>query len=74
MFGQYSVIYIMPIPKVKNKEKRSDYVGRCVSEISSEYENNKQAVAICYNSFKEAKASAEGVVELGEDEMLILKD
>lgn len=64
----------MPIPKVKNKEKRSDYIGRCVSAISSEYDNNKQAVAICYNSFKEAKASADGVVEIGEDEMLLLKE
>jgi len=64
----------MPIPKVKNKEKRSEYVGRCVSAISSEYENNKQAVAICYNSFKEAKAAANGVVELGDDEMLLMKE
>jgi hypothetical protein len=64
----------MPIPKPRSKEKRSDFIGRCVSQISSEYKDNKQAVAICYNQFKEAKASADGVVDLEDDEMLILKD
>lgn len=64
----------MPIPKPRNKEKRSDFVSRCVSQIGKEYKDNKQAVAICYNQFQESKASADGVVELGEDEMLILKD
>jgi len=64
----------MPIPKPKNKEKRSEFVSRCVSQISSEYKDNKQAVAICYNQFKESKASADGVVDLENDEMLILKD
>ncbi len=64
----------MPIPKPKSKEKRSDFVSRCVSQISSEYKDNKQAVAICYSTFEQAKASAEGVVDLGnEDQMLILK-
>lgn len=64
----------MPIPKPRSKEKRSDFVSRCVSQISSEYKDNKQAVAICYNQFKESKASADGVVDLENDEMLILKD
>lgn len=64
----------MPIPKPKNKEKKSDFVSRCVSKISSEYKDNKQAVAICYNQFEESKASADGVVDLENDEMLILKD
>lgn len=61
----------MPIPKPKSKEKKSEFVSRCVSQISSEYKDNKQAVAICYNSFDEAKASADGVVDVGNDEMLI---
>lgn len=64
----------MPIPSPKNKEKRSEFIGRCVSEIGKEYKNNKQAVAICYNSFNESKASADGVVETGNDEMLLLKE
>jgi hypothetical protein len=64
----------MPIPKPRSKEKKSEFVSRCVSQISKEYKDNKQAVAICYNQFQEAKASAEGVVDLENDEMLILKD
>jgi hypothetical protein len=62
----------MPLPSPKNKEKRSEFVSRCVSQISDEYKNNKQAVAICYNAFKEAKASADGVIDLGNDEEMLL--
>lgn len=65
----------MPIPKPKSKEKKSEFVSRCVSQIADEYKDSKQAVAICYSSFDEAKASADGVVDVGNDEMLIfLKD
>jgi hypothetical protein len=64
----------MPIPKPKSREKRSEFVSRCVSAISDEYKDNKQAVAICYNQFEEGKASAEMVIELdGMDQMLIFK-
>lgn len=41
----------MPIPKPKANEKQSDFMMRCVSEISKEY-NKEQAVAICYNEYK----------------------
>lgn len=64
----------MPIPNPKNKEKRSDFVSRCTSEIAGEYKDNKQAVAICYSKFEESKASADGVVDLDSDEMLIIKN
>ena len=66
----------MPLPTPKNKEKRSDFIGRCVSEVAKDpkFKDNKQRVAICYTQFKEAKASAEGVVDLNGDEMLILKE
>ena len=65
----------MPIPKPEDKEKRSAFVSRCMTEIGSEYKNNKQAVAICYNAFNEATASAEGVIDLGnDDEMLVLNN
>jgi len=64
----------MPIPKPKSREKRSEFVSRCVSAISDEYKDNKQAVAICYSQFEEGKASAEMVIELdGMDQMLIFK-
>jgi hypothetical protein len=64
----------MPLPKPKNKEKRSDFIGRCVSEVAKDpkFKDNKQRVAICYTQFKEAKASADGVVSLANDDEMLL--
>lgn len=65
----------MALPKPKDKEKRSAFVSRCVSELSSknEFKDPKQRVAVCYTQFKEAKASADGVVDLeNDDEMLLI--
>lgn len=44
----------MPIPKPKANEKQSDFMMRCVAQISNEY-NKEQAVAICYNKYKNKK-------------------
>ena len=64
----------MPLPIPKNKEKRSDFIGRCVSEVAKDpkFKDNKQRVAICYTQFKEAKASADGVVALANDDEMLL--
>jgi len=45
----------MPIPKPKPGEKEDDFVGRCLAAIGDEYEDNDQAVAVCYSTFREAK-------------------
>ena len=37
----------MPIPKRNKGERENDFIPRCISEISGEYEQD-QAVAICY--------------------------
>lgn len=47
----------MPIPKPRPDENESEFVGRCVSEISNEYDKD-QAVAICFNTYRESKAQA----------------
>lgn len=47
----------MPIPKPNPGENESEFVGRCVSEISNEYDQD-QAVAICFNTYRESKAEA----------------
>lgn len=65
----------MALPKPRNKEKRTDFVSRCVSELTTneEFKDSKQRVAVCYSQYKEAKASADGVVDLeNDDEMLLL--
>lgn len=47
----------MPIPKPNPGESESDFVGRCISEISNEYDQ-EQAVAICFNTYRESRAEA----------------
>lgn len=42
----------MPIPKPRKSEPESEFVSRCISEISGEYDQS-QAAAICYNSYRE---------------------
>lgn len=37
----------MPIPKRSKGEREKDFIPRCISEISGEYEQ-QQAIAICY--------------------------
>lgn len=65
----------MALPKPKDKEKRSAFVSRCISELTTnkEFKDSKQRVAVCYSQYQEAKASADGVVDLeNDDEMLLL--
>ena len=45
---------LMPIPKPKANEKQKDFIVRCVAEISKEYKKD-QAVAICYQTYRDAK-------------------
>ena len=46
----------MPIPKPTAAETQNDYVGRCMSEIKGEYEQD-QAVAICINTYERGTMS-----------------
>ena len=45
----------MPIPQPRTDEDRNEFVSRCMREISNEYDQ-KQALAICYNTYKTKKA------------------
>lgn len=38
----------MPIPTRTPLEDKDEFIGRCISELSGEYDR-KQAAAICYN-------------------------
>lgn len=44
----------MPIPNVKGNESEDTYIARCMSEIGGEYDDNAQAVAICYATYRKA--------------------
>lgn len=48
---------MIPIPKPSPSETEDDFVTRCMSEISGEYDQS-QAAAICYNTFREARSQA----------------
>lgn len=49
----------MPIPSPREGESENEFVSRCMSAISGEYDDNSQAVAICYSKWREHKKSAE---------------
>jgi hypothetical protein len=42
----------MPIPKPKSSEDQNQYVGRCMTAISDEYDTNEQAVAVCISTYQ----------------------
>ena len=44
----------MPIPKVKGNEAEETYIGRCMSAISGEYDDQAQSLAICYATYRKA--------------------
>ena len=49
----------MPIPKPTGSETESEFVSRCMSEISGEYEQ-QQALGICYSTYRaETKMSTQ---------------
>ena len=66
----------MPLPKPSSKEKKKDFVSRCISEVSKDpkFKDNKQRIAVCYTQFDEAKASARVTVGEGDEEFLVLAE
>jgi hypothetical protein len=62
----------MPLPVPQKKEKKKDFVSRCISEVAKDpkFKDNQQRIAICYTQYDEAKASADVVVGSGDDEFL----
>ena len=57
----------MPIPTPNDKEKRSDFMSRCVADLSEkgEFGDNKQRVAVCISQFE--KASKKASVSVGNE-------
>jgi hypothetical protein len=50
---------IMPIPVPSTSETQNDYVSRCMSEITGEYEQ-EQALAICISTYQKETMSKPG--------------
>lgn len=52
----------MPLPKPNSGESESEFVGRCMSEIGNEYDQ-QQALAICYNTYRQEQGNAQKKAE-----------
>jgi len=48
----------MPIPTPKKNEKKSDFISRCMSALSDEFEDNEQRSAVCHQQWKKSKDDA----------------
>ena len=44
-----------PIPSPNKNESQNDFISRCMGVIGGEYEDKKQAVAICGSTWREHK-------------------
>ena len=58
----------MPLPSPRDKEKRSEFMNRCMLDLAGkeEFKDNKQRAAVCYSQFK--KAASEASVVAGEED------
>lgn len=63
----------MPLPTPNDKEKRSDFISRCMSSevIKKDFKTQEQRAAVCYSQFKKAKKKSKASVEFGDDEIII---
>lgn len=47
----------MPLPSPKGKEKKNDFISRCIQDenVKDESKSRDQALAICYSQWRKAK-------------------
>jgi hypothetical protein len=47
----------MPLPSPSKKEKKSDFISRCMSDeaMKKEYPNRDQRLAVCFTTWKRSK-------------------
>ena len=66
----------MPLVKPKNKEKKSEFVSRCIGDTQSgkDFPDQKQRIAVCYSQWDKAKKEAAASVELNNDEFLVFSE
>ena len=60
----------MPLPTPTNKESHSNFMDRCMLDLSKkeEFKNNKQRAAVCYKQFETAENKASVVLNNPWDE------
>lgn len=62
----------MAIPNPKNKEKKSEFVSRCIgdTQTSKDFPDQKQRIAVCYSQWDKAKKDAQVIAGEGMSEFL----
>jgi hypothetical protein len=62
----------MPLPKPKNKEKKTEFVSRCIgdNQTGKDFPDQKRRAAVCYSLWDKAKKEASASVEINNDEFL----
>ena len=60
----------MPLPRPNNKEKYSDFMDRCMIDLSKkkEFKDNKQRAPVCYSQFEKAESNASVILNNPWDE------
>jgi hypothetical protein len=66
----------MPLVKPKNKEKKTEFVSRCIgdTQTNKDFPDQKQRIAVCYSQWDKAKKDASASVELNDDEFLVFAE
>ena len=65
----------MPLPTPNNREKKSDFIARCMSSdmIKKDFKDNNQKLSVCYSQFEDAKKDAKASAEFGDEEIIIVE-
>jgi len=63
----------MPLPKPNDKEKKSDFISRCMSSdiVKKDFDDSKQMLAVCYSQFEDAKKESKASAEFGGEEIIV---
>ena len=46
-------LIIMPIPEPKGSENQQEFISRCMSDLSEEFPDQEQRLAVCYAKWRE---------------------
>jgi hypothetical protein len=55
----------MPIPRPRDGEAESDFIGRCMRALSTEFPKNEVRAGVCYTSWREhhGKTAAQDAIK-----------
>lgn len=63
----------MPIPSPRKGQTREAFISQCMHAIGDEYDDKKQALAICFGKWSDKKAKASYAIGVGDNERLYIK-